>query len=98
MFERVVFNYKDLEVRVSDHANDEILFLLDHTIQGSEGGMRYSLQNVAPRIDAYKDNIRFVSLYKKNQLTATRRPISDIWQSSLPFSLSQTGENSESSH
>lgn len=71
MFERVVFNYKDLEVRVSDHANDEILYLLDHTIQGSEGGMRYSLQNVAPRIEAYKDKIRFVSLYKKNQVTGT---------------------------
>jgi hypothetical protein len=71
MFERVVFNYKDLEVRVSDHANDEIMYLLDHTIQGSEGGMRYSLQNVAPRIEAYKDKIRFVSLYKKNQVTGT---------------------------
>jgi hypothetical protein len=71
MFERVVFNYKDLQVRVSDHANDEILFLLDHTIQGSEGGMRYSLQNVSPRIEAYKDTIRFVSLYKKNQVTGT---------------------------
>jgi hypothetical protein len=71
MFERVVYNYKDLEVRVSDHANDEILYLLDHTIQGSEGGMRYSLQNVSPRIDAYKDKIRFVSLYKKNQVTGT---------------------------
>jgi hypothetical protein len=71
MFERVVFNYKDLEVRVSDHANEEILYLLDHTIQGSEGGMRYSLQNVAPRIEAYKDKIRFVSLYKKNQVTGT---------------------------
>jgi len=71
MFERVVFNYKDLEVRVSDHPNEEILYLLDHTIQGSEGGMRYSLQNVAPRIEAYKDNIRFVSLYKKNQVTGT---------------------------
>jgi len=71
MFERVIFNYKDLEVRVSDHANDEILYLLDHTIQGSEGGMRYSLQNVAPRIEAYKDKIRFVSLYKKNQVTGT---------------------------
>ncbi|MBA4321472.1 MAG: hypothetical protein C0408_01510, partial [Odoribacter sp.] len=71
MFDRVVFNYKDLDVRVSDHANDEILYLLDHTIQGSEGGMRYSLQNVAPRIEAYKDNIRFVSLYKKNQVTGT---------------------------
>jgi hypothetical protein len=71
MFERVVFNYKDLEVRVSDHINEEILYLLDHTIQGSEGGMRYSLQNVAPRIEAYKDKIRFVSLYKKNQVTGT---------------------------
>jgi hypothetical protein len=71
MFERIVYNYKDLEVRVSDHANDEILYLLDHTIQGSEGGMRYSLQNVSPRIDAYKDRIRFVSLYKKNQVTGT---------------------------
>jgi len=71
MFERVVFNYKDLEVRVSDHANEEILYLLDHTIQGSEGGMRYSLQNVAPRIEAYKGKIRFVSLYKKNQVTGT---------------------------
>lgn len=71
MFERVVFNYKDLEVRVSDHASEEMLYLLDHTIQGSEGGMRYSLQNVAPRIEAYRDKIRFVSLYKKDQVTGT---------------------------
>ncbi len=69
MLERVVFNYKDLEVRVSDHANDDIIYLLNHTIQGSEGGMRYSLQNVEPRINAYGDSIRFVALYKKNQVT-----------------------------
>ena len=67
----MVFNYKDLEVRVSDHASDEMIYLLDHTIQGSEGGMRYSLQNVTPRIEAYKDKIRFVSLFKKNQITGT---------------------------
>jgi hypothetical protein len=71
MFERVVFNYKDLEVRVSDHVNDDILYLLNHTIQGSKGGMRYSLTNAGPRIEAYKDKIRFVSLYKKNQVTGT---------------------------
>ena len=71
MFERVVFNYKDLEVRLSDHANEDILYLLNHTIQGSEGGMRYSLQNVLPRIQAYADKIRFVSLYKKDQITGT---------------------------
>lgn len=71
MFERVVFNFKDLEVRVSDHTNDEILNLLDHTIHGEEGGMRYSLQNVSQRIKAYGDRIRFVSLYKKNHVTGT---------------------------
>ena len=65
MFERVVSNYKDLEVRVSDHASEDIIYLLDHTIQGSEGGMRYALQNVSPRIEAYGDRIRFVSLFKK---------------------------------
>ena len=71
MFDRVVFNYKDLEVRISDHANEDILYLLNHTIQGSEGGMRYSLQNVLPRIQAYDDKIRFISLYKKDQMTGT---------------------------
>jgi hypothetical protein len=71
MFDRVVFTYKDLEVRLSDHADEDILYLLNHTIQGSEGGMRYSLQNVLPRIQAYGDTIRFVSLYKKGQMTGT---------------------------
>jgi hypothetical protein len=71
MFERVVTKYNDLEIRVSDNATEDMLYLLDNTIQGSEGGMRYSLQNVAPRIAAYKDKIRFVSLYKKNQVTGT---------------------------
>jgi len=71
MFERVVTKYNDLEIRVSDNATEEMLYLLDNTIQGSEGGMRYSLQNVEPRIKAYRDRIRFVSLYKKNQVTGT---------------------------
>ena len=71
MFERTVFSYKDLEVRVSDHASDEIMALLDQTIHGAEGGMRYSLTNISQRISAYKDSIRFVSLYKKNHVTGT---------------------------
>ncbi len=71
MFEKIVSQYRDLEVRVSDHANEEITYLLDHTIQGSEGGMRYSLQNVTPRILAYGSRIRFVSLFKKSQVTGT---------------------------
>src|SRR5512133_1462702 len=71
MFERNIFDYKGLEVRISDHANEGILDVLNHAIQGSEGGLRFSLQNIAPRIAAYKDRIRFVSLYKKKKITGT---------------------------
>ncbi|HUX56849.1 MAG TPA: hypothetical protein VMV77_07745 [Bacteroidales bacterium] len=71
MFERTVFDYQGLEVRVSDHADEGILDILDRAVQGSEGGLRFSLQQVATRIAAYKDQIRFVSLYRKNQITGT---------------------------
>jgi hypothetical protein len=71
MFEREVYNYKDLEVRISDYASDEMLYLLNNTIQGSEGGMRYSLQDVNKKIQAYNKSIRFISLYKNNRLTGT---------------------------
>jgi hypothetical protein len=71
MFEKKIHDYKGLEVRVSDFANEGILEILSHAVQGSEGGLRFSLQNIMPRIAAYKDQIRFVSLYKKNQITGT---------------------------
>jgi hypothetical protein len=71
MFERSVLQYQGLEIKVSDHANEGILDILNHAVQGSEGGLRFSLQNIAPRIAAYKDQIRFVSLYKKNQIMGT---------------------------
>jgi hypothetical protein len=71
MFERTILNYKGLEVRVSDHADEGMLDILNHAVQGSEGGLRFSLQNIAARIAAYGDQIRFVSLYRKNQVTGT---------------------------
>ncbi len=71
MFEKSVFNYKGLEVRVSDHANEGIIDILNRAVQGSEGGLRFMLQDVAKRISAYEGQIRFVSLYKKNQITGT---------------------------
>ncbi len=71
MFDRNIFTHQGLEVRVSDYANEGILEILDHAVQGSEGGLRFQLQNIASRIAAYKDQIRFVSLYKKNQITGT---------------------------
>lgn len=71
MIEKSILDFHGLEVRVSDHANEGILDILNHAVQGSEGGIRFSLQNIASRIAAYKDQIRFVSLYRKNRITGT---------------------------
>jgi hypothetical protein len=71
MFERNIFTHEGLEVRVSDFATEGMLDILNHAVQGSEGGLRFQLQNIASRIEAYDDQIRFVSLYKKNQIAGT---------------------------
>lgn len=71
MLEKTILNFHGLEVKLTDHANDDILDILSHAVQGSEGGLRFSLQNIGPRINAYGSLIRFVSLYKKNSITGT---------------------------
>lgn len=71
MFEKSILDFQGLEVKVTDHTNERILDILNHAVQGSEGGIRFSLQNIASRISAYGDQIRFVSLYKKNKITGT---------------------------
>lgn len=71
MPERSLLTHSDLDVRVSDIANDGILEILNHAVQGSEGGLRFRLRNIKTKILAYKDQIRFISLYKKNQITGT---------------------------
>jgi hypothetical protein len=71
MLNRTILNFHGLEVILTDHANEGIMDILNHAVQGSEGGLRFSLQNIAPRIAAYGNQIRFVSLYKKNKITGT---------------------------
>jgi hypothetical protein len=71
MIDKSILDFHGLEVRVTDHANEGILEILNHAVQGSEGGIRFSLQNIASRISAYENQIRFVSLYKKNKITGT---------------------------
>ena len=71
MFERSIIKHKDLEVKVSDHANERMLEILNNAVQGSEGGLRFQLKNIPARIAAYKGQIRFVSLYIKNKVTGT---------------------------
>jgi len=71
MFEKTILNFQGLELKLSDHANDGILDILSHAVQGSEGGIRFSFLNIDKRIAAYREQIRFISLYKKNKITAT---------------------------
>lgn len=71
MTEITILRTNDLEVRVSEEANEGILYILDHAVQGSEGGLRFALQNVEGKIKAYQNQIRFISLYKKNRITGT---------------------------
>lgn len=71
MLDREILNFKGLQVRVTDHANEGIIEILNHAVQGSEGGLRFSLQNIGPRIKAYGNQIRFISLYRKNKITGT---------------------------
>jgi len=71
MFERSIFKHKELEVKVTDYATEGMLEILNHAVQGSEGGLRFQLRNIPSRIGAYKDQIRFVSLYRKNKITGT---------------------------
>jgi hypothetical protein len=71
MFEKSILTFHGLEVKVTDHASEGIMDILNHSVQGSEGGLRFSLQNIASKIAAYKDQIRFISLYKKNKITGT---------------------------
>ena len=70
-YEKTIISYKDLDVKLANRADENILALLDHTVLGTKGGMRHQLLNVKDKITAYRDNIRFVSLYKRNKLAGT---------------------------
>jgi len=71
MPEKVLNIYKGLEVRVTDYADEGIIDILNHAVQGSEGGLRFQLQNIPERIAAYGRSIRFVSLFKKNRIVGS---------------------------
>jgi hypothetical protein len=71
MLEKTLLTFHGLDVKVTDHANDGILDILNHAVLGSEGGLRFQLQNIAQKIPAYGDKIRFISLYKNNKITGT---------------------------
>ncbi len=69
--EKIIISYKDLDVKLTKKADENIQALLDKTVLGTKGGMRYQLLNIKDKIAAYRNNIRFVSLYMKDRLTGT---------------------------
>ncbi|MFO7852438.1 MAG: hypothetical protein ACQERS_04140 [Bacteroidota bacterium] len=68
---KTIISYKDLDVKLTNRADEHILALLKRTVLGTRGGMRHQLMHIKEKISAYRDNIRFVSLYKKDRLTGT---------------------------
>lgn len=68
MDQEKLIDYKKLEVRKLERANDDVIALLKDTVLGSEGGMRYSMQNTPERIATYGDGLSFLALYKMNSL------------------------------
>lgn len=71
MTEKTIISHHGLEVKITDEANEDILNILNHAVQGAEGGLRFALQHVDRRIKGYNRQIRFISLYKKNKITGT---------------------------
>lgn len=68
MEKKSILDYKRLEVQKVKGADEDIVALLKETVLGSEGGMRYSMQNTEERIKAYRDGLSFMALYRKNNL------------------------------
>lgn len=68
---KVIISYKDLKVKLTRKADEDIFALLTGTTLGTKGGMRYQLRDTPGRIKDYGDNIRFVSLYMRERLAGT---------------------------
>jgi hypothetical protein len=68
MDQEKLIDYKKPEIRKLSKADDDVIALLKDTVLGSEGGMRYSMQNTPERIATYGDSLSFLALYKRNSL------------------------------
>jgi len=70
MTEKTIISVGDLNVRVSSETSDEINNLLSSTIVGSEGGVQYTMRNIAARIANYGKTIRLISVHLRSSLVA----------------------------
>lgn len=63
-----ILDYKRLELKKVDTIDEEIIALLEKTVQGSEGGMRWTVHNIMEKAVAYGRSLYFLALYKKSSL------------------------------
>lgn len=71
MVDKDIFKVSSLRIRVTSSPASEVLDLLDNTVLGNRGGMQYSLTGVRERIKAYNEELRFVSIYRHDQIMGT---------------------------
>ena len=63
-----IIDSNKLEIRRAGKADDDIIKLLKETVLGSQGGMRYSMQNTEERLKTYGDGLSFLALYKRKSV------------------------------
>ncbi|MBN2632553.1 MAG: hypothetical protein JXR66_03285 [Bacteroidales bacterium] len=68
MAKETIRDYKRLEIRLRDNGAPDIETLLGKTLLGTEGGIRYSVQNHGERMKSYGRDLSFISLYKGDSL------------------------------
>ncbi|MCI0522957.1 MAG: hypothetical protein L0Y37_04790, partial [Bacteroidales bacterium] len=56
-----ILDYKRLELKKVDRIDEDIIGLLEKTVQGSEGGMRWTVHNIAEKAAAYGEGLSFLA-------------------------------------
>jgi|WetSurMetagenome_2_1015567.scaffolds.fasta_scaffold00007_156 hypothetical protein len=68
MDQKTVLDYKKLEIRHKEAADEEISSLLGRTVLGTGKGLRYSVMDIRERMKFYGNGLSFIALYKRNNL------------------------------
>ena len=68
MPERTIIDYKWLKIRYKETADEEVTALLEKSVVGTPGRLRYSVQDIGKRLRYYEKSLSFISYCKKDEL------------------------------
>jgi hypothetical protein len=68
MTQESMLDYKGLQIKHIETADEEIVALLENIILGTEGGLHYSVKDIRERMGYYGKGLSFIALYKRNNL------------------------------